>query len=281
MSSSSSAVGTRIARSSTSGRPNHVGEIPERPEQDAVVVASVRVEVLEQARQRAGRSRGTRLLLRRRLARSREHALAQLAESIQVARTIDGESQHLDRPVLRPARRQHVRPGDVVGRAAGQHGDIVTPAPDVARWRGNALRIRRWRADRSDGRRRRASSRGGGGIAGPCAGRRVLERAEPQSQAGMIGRERLHARHQREVHPILHAEVLERVLEKPACERQQEPALHEDDGARRPLRADGPRGRARAPAPMARRAASGMRSAWRSSRASARRNSVSTASNTA
>ncbi len=100
MRSSSSAVGTRIARSLTSGRPNHDGEIPERPEEDAVVVASVLLEVLEQAGQpRAVLAEpGFFFGAARALA---EHALAQLAESIQVARTIDGESQHLDRPVLR------------------------------------------------------------------------------------------------------------------------------------------------------------------------------------
>ena len=59
----------------------------------------------------------------------------------------------------------------------------------------------------------------------------AFELGEACLQAGLIGGERLHRRHQHDVQVVLAAEVLLRVLEQPAHDRQDEAALGEADGA--------------------------------------------------
>ena len=59
----------------------------------------------------------------------------------------------------------------------------------------------------------------------------AFELGETCLQAGVVGGERLHRRHQHDVQVVLAAEVLLRVLEQPAHHGQDQPALGEADGA--------------------------------------------------
>ena len=118
------------------------GVITVGPEQHAVVLVPVRLQVSDQSgNQRSVLTKPGRLVVRR--GASARDDVVQFGEIVRVAGTLDGEAEDPDAADGSRSRRISVLPGQVVRGAAGQHGDVVSRRQPF----GNAAAVRFRSAD--------------------------------------------------------------------------------------------------------------------------------------
>ena len=214
------------------------------PEEDAVVGGHARCQVIDEARHdRAVLVEPARLLLERR--RAGEHQVADVPERVQPPRTLHAEPQDADAVHPGLPGRIGVAPRHVVLRRRGQHGHVV-PCGEVLGDRsavrfGSAGHVRAVPVD--DARELHRAAGSPGGAPGPRASGRGAQRVDVLPQARVLDRQRLEAREQHEVHLVLPAEVLARVLVEPAVQRQENAPLQEQERAAddRPVRREAQR----------------------------------------